>query len=155
MAAELRKKINNLLNERAIRLFLFRKWTKAVVTKKRGELLFLLFNPSFLILDNWVLNRFLLTYIFKMLTLRQLPNAISPGDWSNNDWSHRCLLSCIDTSRWCAVSEVWPLKAQPLDTWYLLIGLLLLASSQKHWLWQKGLCIPAYLDDWALDEPNH
>lgn len=44
-----------------------------VVTKKGGGLC-----P---ILNLRVLNRFLHTYKFKMLILRQLLNAISPGDW--------------------------------------------------------------------------
>lgn len=54
------------------------------------------------ILDR-VLNRFLQTYRFKMLTLRQLLSAISPGDWFTT--IDRRLLSHSNTPRH-PVSEV-------------------------------------------------
>ena len=78
-AAVLREEINNLLNKRAIRVVPASETNKGwysryfVVPKKGGGL-----RP---ILDLRVLNKYLRTYRFKMLTLRQLLGAIRPGDW--------------------------------------------------------------------------
>lgn len=58
------------------------------------------------ILDLPVLNKYLQTYKFKMLSLRQLLNAIGPGDWFYNNQTHRRLLSNSNTPGPPAVSEV-------------------------------------------------
>lgn len=78
-AAVLREEIHNLLNKSAIRVVPASDTNKGwysryfVVPKKGGGL-----RP---ILDLRVLNKYLRTYKFKMLTLRQLLSAIRPGDW--------------------------------------------------------------------------
>ena len=78
-AAVLREEINSLLNKRAIRVVPALETNKGwyscyfVVPKKDGGR-----RP---ILDLRVLNKYLRTYKFKMLTLRQLLSAIRLGDW--------------------------------------------------------------------------
>ncbi|XP_053354207.1 uncharacterized protein LOC128526406 [Clarias gariepinus] len=108
------------------------------------------------ILDLRILNTFLRTYKFKMLTLRQLLNAIGPGDW----------FTTIDLTDAYFHIAIFPRHRKFLrfafegvayEYLVLPFGLSLAprtftkcAEAALSPLREKGIRILAYLDDWAL-----
>ena len=153
-AAVLREEIHTLLSKNAIRVVptseANRGWYSRyfVVPKKGGGL-----RP---ILDLRVLNKYLRSYRFKMLTLRQLLNAVSTGDW----------FATIDLTDPYFHVAIHPHHRQFLrfafeGTAYeylvLPFGLSLAPRTFSKCveaalapLREKGVRILAYLDDWAL-----
>ncbi|XP_065325845.1 uncharacterized protein LOC134621241 [Pelmatolapia mariae] len=150
----LREEIKALLQKRAIRVVPASETDKGwysryfVVPKKGGGL-----RP---ILDLRVLNTYLRTYRFKMLTLRQLLNAVGPGDW----------FATIDLTDACFHVAIHPKHRQFLrfafegvayEYLVLPFGLSLAprtftkcAEAVLAPLRERGIRILAYLDDWAL-----
>ncbi|KAL3976218.1 tctex1 domain-containing protein 2 [Sarotherodon galilaeus] len=150
----LREEIKALLQKRAIRVVpaseIDKSWYSRyfVVPKKGGGL-----RP---ILDLRVLNTYLRTYRFKMLTLRQLLNGVGLGDW----------FVTIDLTDAYFHVAIHPKHRQFLrfafegiayEYLVLPFGLLLApctftkcAEAALAPLRERGICILAYLDDWAL-----
>ncbi|XP_019204408.1 uncharacterized protein LOC109195978 [Oreochromis niloticus] len=150
----LREEIKALLRKRAIRVVPASETDKGwysryfVVPKRGGGL-----RP---ILDLRVLNTYLRTYRFKMLTLRQLLNAVGPGDW----------FATIDLTDAYFHVAIHPKHRQFLrfafegvayEYLVLPFGLSLAprtftkcAEAALAPLRERGIRILAYLDDWAL-----
>ncbi|XP_039904084.1 uncharacterized protein LOC120744034 [Simochromis diagramma] len=150
----LREEIRALLQKRAIRVVPASETDKGwysryfVVPKKGGGL-----RP---ILDLRVLNTYLRTYRFKMLTLRQLLSAVGPGDW----------FATIDLTDAYFHVAIHPKHRQFLrfafegvayEYLVLPFGLSLAprtftkcAEAALAPLRERGIRILAYLDDWAL-----
>ncbi len=153
-AAVLREEINNLLNKRAIRVVPASEMNKGwyscyfVVPKKGGGL-----RP---ILDLRVLNKYLRTYKFKMLTFRQLLSAIRPGDWFTtidltDAYFHVAIHADHRQFLWFAFEGI------AYEYLVLPFGLSLAPRTFTKCievalapLREKGIRILAYLDDWAL-----
>ncbi|XP_039882163.1 uncharacterized protein LOC120730097 [Simochromis diagramma] len=150
----LREEIKALLQKRAIRAVPASETDKGwyscyfVVPKRGGGL-----RP---ILDLRVLNTYLRTYRFKMLTLRQLLNAVGPGDW----------FATIDLTDAYFHVAIHPKHRQFLrfafegiayEYLVLPFGLSLApciftkcAKAALAPLRERGIRTLAYLDDWAL-----
>ncbi|XP_076746637.1 uncharacterized protein LOC112431703 [Maylandia zebra] len=153
-ALVLREEIQALLQKRAIRVVPASETDKGwysryfVIPKKGGGL-----RP---ILDLRVLNTYLRTYRFKMLTLRQLLSAVGPGDW----------FATIDLTDAYFHVAIHPKHRQFLrfafegvayEYLVLPFGLSLAprtftkcAEAALAPLRKRGIRILAYLDDWAL-----
>ncbi|XP_028306693.1 uncharacterized protein LOC114465708 [Gouania willdenowi] len=153
-AAVMREEIHTLLSKKAVRVVptseMKRGWYSRyfIIPKKGGGL-----HP---ILDLRVLNRYLRTYRFKMLTLRQLLSAINPGDWFTT-------IDLTDAYFHVAIHpdhrQFLRFAFEGVAYEYLVLPFALSLAPRTFTkcveaalapLREKGVRVLAYLDDWAL-----
>ena len=147
-AAEvMREEINSLLNKRAIRVVPASETNKGwysryfVVPKKGGGL-----RP---ILDLWVLNKYLRTYKFKMLTLRQ-------GDWFTTiDLTDAYFHVAIHPDhrqfpRFAFEGTAYEYLVLPFVLSLVPWTFTKCVEAVLALLREKGIRILAYLDNWAI-----
>ena len=119
-----------------------------VVPKKGGGL-----RP---ILDLRVLNKYLRTYRFKMLTLRQLLSAIRPGDWFTTiDLTDAYFHVAIHPDhrqflRFAFEGTAYEYLVLPFGLSLAPRTFTKCVEAALAPLRERGVRILAYLDDWAL-----
>ncbi|XP_027901587.1 uncharacterized protein LOC114162038 [Xiphophorus couchianus] len=153
-ARVLRDEINTLLAKGAVRVVpaseAKRGWYSRyfVVPKKGGGL-----RP---ILDLRVLNKHLRKFKFKMLTLRQLLNAVGPGDWfATIDLTDAYFHVAIHPEhrrflRFAFEGIAYEYLVLPFGLSLAPRTFMKIVETALAPLREKGIRILAYLDDWAL-----